>query len=81
MTPDQWFALASQAAVTGWILLAVGMFLSRPWAARVLFFGGRVVPLARCLAGRLMSGPAGLPLFLLFSSVGDQLAPNRKAVP
>ena len=52
MTPDQWFVVASQSAIAGWILLAVGLFVPRPWAGRVLFFG-----------------------------VGDQLAPNRKAVP
>ena len=29
MTPDQWFVVASQSAIAGWILLAVGLFLPR----------------------------------------------------
>ena len=84
MTPDQWFVVASQVAVTGWTLLAVGLFLPRPWAGRVLFFGGRVVPLVLCLAyliailrwwGSNAGGFGSLEaLALLFTSKGLLLA-------
>ena len=50
MTPDQLFQIASQSAMTGWVLIGTGLFLPARWATRVLFFGGRVIPLGLCLA-------------------------------
>lgn len=50
MTPGQWFSLANAWALAGWVLLAAGLFLPARWAAPVLFFGGRLVPLSLCLA-------------------------------
>ena len=50
MTPALGFTLASQWAMGGWLLLVAGLFLPQRWAARVLFFGGRLVPLSLCLA-------------------------------
>ncbi len=50
MTPDQLFQIASQAAMTGWVLIAAGLFSPARWAARLLFIGGRVLPLGLCVA-------------------------------
>ena len=50
MNPDQLFQVANQGAVVGWLLLGAGLFLPGRWRARVLFLGGRLVPLALCLA-------------------------------
>ena len=84
MTPEQWFPVAGQAAITGWALLVVGLFLPRSWAPRVLFFGGRVVPVVLCMAylaavmrwwGSNAGGFGSLEaLALLFSSKGLLLA-------
>jgi Domain of unknown function (DUF4281) len=48
MSPDEIFVFANRFAIVGWLLLVVGLFAPPRWAPRVLFFGGRVVPLMLC---------------------------------
>ena len=84
MTPELGFQAASQWAMAGWVLLAAGLFLPPSWSARVLFFGGRVVPLGLCIAylaavlywwGDNAGGFASLDaVALLFTSKGLLLA-------
>ena len=44
MTPDRVFALASNLAVLGWLLLIASLFVPTAWRARLRLVGGRVVP-------------------------------------
>jgi Domain of unknown function (DUF4281) len=48
MSPDELFVIASRVALVGWVLLVVGLLGPACWAPRLLFFGGRVVPLMLC---------------------------------
>ena len=51
MSPDRVFELASTAALVGWLLLIAGVLAPAGAARRtLLLWGGRVLPLALCLA-------------------------------
>lgn len=56
MTPENLFLIAGRVAMPGWLLLAVGLFVPTRWSARLLWLGGRFVPLllSAAYAGSLL---------------------------
>jgi hypothetical protein len=48
VTPALWFSLANSLALFGWVLMTVGLWSRGAWRGRLLWVGGRLLPLLLC---------------------------------